>query len=91
MATKAYLLITSAAAADHSRSAKWIRDVEAMPEVESVYRILGRYDLLVTVEASAQVLRVADKIMANGCVEHLLLCFSPVGPALGLGDARARP
>lgn len=80
MATKAYFLIRSAAAADHSRSAEWIRDPEAIPEVKSVYRILGQYDLLVTAEAWADAPSAAGKILANRYVERVATSFSPTGP-----------
>jgi DNA-binding Lrp family transcriptional regulator len=82
MTTKAYFLIRSAASVGGSRSAACIRDLEAMPEVRRVYRVLGQYDLLVTVEAPANVLPVADKILANIGVESLAISFSPIGPEM---------
>jgi len=82
MAVKAYFFIRSTAEADHSRDAAWIRDLEAMPEVQRVHWVLGEYDLLVAVKTAESALRVADRIRANSFVERLAICFSPIGPEL---------
>lgn len=82
MAVKAYFFIRSTAEADRSRDAGWIRDLEAMPEVQRVHRVLGQYDLLVAVRTPESALRVADRILANSSVERLAICYSPIGPEL---------
>lgn len=82
MGAKAYFFVKSTSEADRSRDAEWIRDLEAMPEVERVHRVTGRYDLLISVEASNSALLVADRIRANRSVECLAVCFSPIGPEL---------
>ena len=71
MATKAYFLIRTAAEAAHNGRAEWVRDLEAMPEVQCVESVTGQYDLLATVEAPITAVLVAHKIMANGWVKHL--------------------
>jgi len=71
MATKAYFLIRTVAEAAHNGYAEWIRDLEAMPEVQCVEAVTGQYDLLATVEAPITAILVAHKIMANGWVKHL--------------------
>jgi hypothetical protein len=71
MATKAYFLIRTAAEAASNGHAEWIRDLEAMPEVQCVEAVTGQYDLLATVEAPITAILVAHKIMANGWVKHL--------------------
>jgi hypothetical protein len=77
MATRVYFLIRSAAECDHGRDAEWIRDLEAMAEVQRVERVLGEYDLLATVAGAAPALQVAHKILANACVEQLAVRHSP--------------
>ena len=81
MATNVYFLIRSAAECDHSRRAEWIRRLEAMPDVERVQRTLGEYDLLATVEGVARPQEMAERILANGCVEHLAVRYGPNHPA----------
>ena len=71
MATKAYFLIRTIAEAVQNGHAEWIRDLEAMPEVQCVEQVSGQYDLLATVEAPITAVLVAHKIMANGWVKHL--------------------
>ncbi len=71
MATKAYFLIRMAAEAAHNGHAEWIRDLEAMPEVQSVEEVSGEYDLLATVEAPITAVLLAHKILASGWVKHL--------------------
>jgi uncharacterized protein with GYD domain len=71
MATKAYFLIRTAAEAAQNGHAEWIRDLEAMPEVQCVEHVSGQYDLMATVEAPITAVLVAHKILANGWVKHL--------------------
>jgi uncharacterized protein with GYD domain len=71
MATKAYFLIRMASEAAHNGHAEWIRELEAMPEVQNVEHVSGEYDLLATVEAPITAVLLAHKILASGWVKHL--------------------
>jgi hypothetical protein len=80
MPTEAYILIRSAPEADYSRTAAWIRDLEVMPEVRCLQRVLGEYDLLATVEAPASASLAAEKILASRWVERVAVRYSAVAP-----------
>ncbi len=82
MGARAYFFVKFTVEADRSRDAEWVRGLEAIPEVERVHRVVGRYDLLISVQASKSALLVADRIRANRSVECLAICFSPIGPEL---------
>jgi hypothetical protein len=83
MPTEAYILIRSAPEADYSRTAAWIRDLEVMPEVRCLQRVLGEYDLLATVEAPASASLAAEKILASRWVERVAVRYSAVAPRRG--------
>lgn len=71
MATKAYFVITVAEEFYQNRYQDVLRDLEAVPEVESIERISGTCDLLVKVEAPIRVVFVADKILVKTWVQRL--------------------
>ena len=80
MATKAYLLITVARefcqCQDEYQDV--LKELEVMPEVESIEPVNGVCDFLVQVEAPVRVIFVADKILAKKWVERL--CILRVQP-----------
>lgn len=82
MVVEAYVLIRSAPEADHGRKAAWIRELEAIPEVDRLRRVLGEYDLMATLVATANAIGVADMIRANRCVERVAVCRIEAGSAL---------
>lgn len=71
MATKAYFMVNVADGFSKERRVKAQRELEAMPEVQSVEWVSGTCDLLVTVEAPIRVIFVAHKIMAKEWVKRL--------------------
>ncbi len=71
MATKAYFVISVAEEFYQNRYQDVLRDLEAVPEVESIERISGTCDLLVKVEAPTRVVFVADKILVKAWVQRV--------------------
>jgi len=71
MATKAYLVISVAEEFYQNRYQDVLRDLEAVPEVESIERISGTCDLMVKVEAPIRVVFVANKILPKEWVKRL--------------------
>ena len=58
-----------------------LRDLESIPEVESVERVTGASDLMVKVEAPIRMIFVANKILSKGWVERLhVLHVEPLKP-----------
>jgi hypothetical protein len=71
VATKAYFLIRVAREASQDGLADWVKQLEAMPEVQYVAPVTGLYDLVAMVEAPITAVLVAHKILENGWVKHL--------------------
>jgi hypothetical protein len=71
MATKAYFLINVAEKFSRDGYQGILKDLEAIPEVESVERVTGASDLLVKVEAPIRMIFVANKILAKEWVKRL--------------------
>jgi len=71
MGTKAYFVVTVAEEFYHNHYQDVLRDLEAVPEVESVERACDTHDLLVKVEAPIRAIFVANKILAKEWAKHL--------------------
>ena len=72
MGTKAYFMINMEKRfSDDSYYQDAIRELEAMPEVETVAPVSGECDLLVKVDAPIRVVLVANKIQAKKWVKSL--------------------
>ena len=70
MATKAYFMINMDTKFNHdSYYLGAIRELEAMPEVESVEPVSGMCDLLVKVDAPIRVMFIANKIRTKEWVK----------------------
>lgn len=81
MATRAYFMIDVAEKFSRNGYQNILRDLEAIPEVESVERVTGASDLLVKVEAPIRMIFVANKILAKEWVERLhVLHVEPIQP-----------
>ena len=71
MATKAYFVISVAEEFYRNHYQDVLRDLEAVPEVESVERIKGTSDLVVRVNAPIRAVFVANKILPKKWVKSL--------------------
>lgn len=72
MGTKAYLMVNlEKRFSDDGYYLDAVRDLAAMPEVESVESVSGICDLLVKVDAPIRVLFVANKVQAKEWVKGL--------------------
>ena len=81
MATKGYFMITveEEFCRDHYQDV--MADLEAVPEVDSIERISGTCNVLVTVTAPIRAIFVANKILPNKWVKHLyMLKVEPFKP-----------
>ncbi len=81
MATKGYLMITVEEEFYRNHYQNVLRDLKAVPEVDSMERISGTYKLLVKVTAPMRVIFVANKILHNKWVKHF--CILKVEPITG--------
>ena len=94
METKAYFMVKTDRAAGGDGYAETIRELEAMPEVESVEPVSGEYDLVViaTVDAPIRVVLVANKIQAKKWVKSLhVLNVEPAQPNPFLDEVCSTP
>ena len=82
MGTKAYFMINMMKRfSDDSHYLDAVRELEAMPEVETVNPVSGVCDLLVKVDAPIRVVLVANKIQAKKWVKSLhVLKVEPTPP-----------
>ena len=82
METKAYFMINmDKKFSDDSYYLDAIRELEAIPEVESVNPVSGMCDLLVKVDAPIRVILVANKIRAKKWVKNFhILNVEPAQP-----------
>ena len=81
MATRAYFMINVAEEFSKNGYQGILKDLEAIPEVESVERVTGASDLLVKVEAPIRMIFVANKILAKEWVKRLhVLHVEPIKP-----------
>ena len=71
MATKAYFVLSVAEEFYQNRYQDVLRDLKAIPEVESIERIKGTCDLLVKVDAPIRAVFVANKILPKEWVKRL--------------------
>lgn len=71
MATKAYFVVSVAEDFYQNRYEDVLRDLEAVPEVESIERISGTCDLLVKVGVPVAAIFVANKTLAKEWVKSL--------------------
>lgn len=78
MATKGYFMITVEEEFYRNQYQAVLRDLKAVPEVDSIERISGTYDLLVKVTAPMRAIFVANKILHNKWVKHF--CILKVEP-----------
>jgi len=78
MATKGYFMITVAEEFYRNYYQDVLRDLKAVPEVDSIERISGTYNLLVKVTAPMRVIFVANKILPNKWVKKF--CILKVEP-----------
>ena len=81
MATKAYLVISVDEEFYQNRFQDVLRDLESVPEVESIERVSGTRDLLVKVDIPMEIGLVADKILPKEWVKRLrVLVIKPFRP-----------
>ncbi|UCD21484.1 MAG: hypothetical protein JSW22_05365 [Chloroflexota bacterium] len=78
MATTGYFVITVEEEFYRNHYENVLRDLKAVPEVDSVERISGTCNLLVKVTAPMRVILVANKILHNEWVKHF--CILKVEP-----------
>ncbi|MBA7598985.1 hypothetical protein ES703_06012 [subsurface metagenome] len=72
MGTKAYFMINmDKALSDSGYYADAIRELESIPEVESVEPVSGTYDLVAKVDAPIRVMLVANKVLEKVWVRRL--------------------
>lgn len=72
MGTKAYFMINmDKRFSEDGYYVDAIRELEAMPEVESVEAVSGTYDLVATVDAPIRVVLVANKVLEKEWVKRL--------------------
>ena len=80
MARKAYFVISVDEEFYQNRYQDVLRDLKAVPEVESIERISGTCDLMVKVEAPIRVIFIVNKILAKEWVKRLyMLKVEPFG------------
>jgi len=70
MATTGYFLITVEEEFYRNYYQDVLRDLKAVPEVDSIERISGTYNLLVKITAPMRVIFVANKILPNKWVKQ---------------------
>jgi len=81
MATTGYFMITVADEFYRNYYQDVLRDLKAVPEVDSIERISGTYNLLVKVTAPMRVIFVANKILPNKWVKRFyILKVEPFKP-----------
>ena len=81
MATMAYFMINVAEKFCQNGFRDVLRDLEAIPEVQSVERVTGACDLLVKVEAPIRMIFVANKLLVKEWVKRLhVLHVEPIKP-----------
>lgn len=73
MATKTYFVISVDEDCYQNRYQDVLRDLKAIPEVESVERIKGTCDLMVQAKAPLRAVFVANKILPKEWVKRLLM------------------
>ena len=73
MATTGYFMITVAEEFYRNYYQDVLRDLKAVPEVDSIERISGTYNLLVKVTAPMRLIFVADKILPNKWVKQFFI------------------
>jgi hypothetical protein len=78
MATRGYFMITVKEEFYRNYYPNVLRDLKAVPEVDSIQRTSGTYNLLVKVTAPMRVIFVANKILPNKWVEQF--CILKVEP-----------
>jgi len=78
MATTGYFVITVEEEFYRNYYQNVLRDLKAVPEVDSIQRISGTHNLLVKVTAPMRVIFVANKILHNKWVKHF--CILKVEP-----------
>ena len=78
MATTGYFMITVEEEFYRNYYQNVLRDLKAVPEVDSIERVSGTYNLLVKVTAPMRVIFVANKILHNKWVKHF--CILKVEP-----------
>ena len=72
MGTKAYFMINmDKTLSQDSHYVDAIRELEAIPEIESVEAVSGRYDLVAKVDAPIRVIFVANKVLEKEWVRRL--------------------
>jgi DNA-binding Lrp family transcriptional regulator len=91
MATKAYFMVDVEERFCQNGYRDILKDLEAIPEVESVERVTGACDLLVKVDAPIRMVFVANKLLAKKWVKHLhVLHVEPIQTdeldGLNIGD-----
>jgi hypothetical protein len=78
MATRGYFMITVKEEFYRNYYQDVLRDLKAVPEVDSIQRISGTHNLLVKVTAPMRLIFVANKILPNKWVEQF--CILKVEP-----------
>jgi len=93
MGTKAYFMINMEKKfSEDGYYLDAVRELEAMPEVESVEPVSGAYDLLVKVDAPIRVIFVANKIRTKEWVKGFrVLKVEYAGPAEALKPTTPEP
>jgi hypothetical protein len=81
MATTGYFMITVEEESYRNHYQDVLRDLKAVPEVDSIERISGTYNLLVKVTAPMRVIFVANKILPSKWVKQFyVLKVVPLKP-----------
>jgi len=81
MATTGYFMITVEEEFYRNHYQSVLRDLKAVPEVDSIERISGTHNLLVKVTAPMRLIFVADKILPCKWVKHFyILKVDPFKP-----------
>ena len=81
MATTGYFMITVEEEFYRNYYQNVLRDLKAVPEVDSIERISGTYNLLVKVTAPMRLIFVANKILPNKWVKQFyILKVEPFKP-----------
>jgi hypothetical protein len=73
MATTGYFMITVKEEFYRNYYQDVVRDLKAVPEVDSIERISGTYNILVKVTAPMRLIFVADKILPNKWVKQFFI------------------
>ena len=81
MGTTAYFMIKTASEAGEEGYEEALKELAAIPEIESIEPVSGDYDLVARVETPARVIRVANKVLENEWVKRLeVLRVEPLEP-----------